>query len=74
MQTSLRVTTTNRDALARVAADELGGVTLDEALRVLLFEHASRGALRRLAADPDAAASYLVEGATLAEVDIAIRE
>jgi len=48
MQTSMRVTAENRDALARIAATELGGVSLDEALRVVLFEHLSRAALARL--------------------------
>jgi hypothetical protein len=31
----------DRDALARIAATELGGVSLDEALRVVVFEHQS---------------------------------
>jgi hypothetical protein len=79
MQTSMRVTAENRDALARIAATELGGVSLDEALRVVLFEHLSRVALARLAADPHAADphaadSYLAESAQLAEVDVAVRE
>lgn len=39
MQTSMRVDQANRDALARIAAEEFGGVSLDEALRMLLFEH-----------------------------------
>lgn len=38
----MRVTPGNRDALARVAETELGGVSLDEALRILLPEHLSR--------------------------------
>ena len=42
MQTSIRVTAANRDALARIAERELGGVSLDEALRVVLFEHQTR--------------------------------
>ena len=74
MQTSMRVTPENRDALARIAAAELGGVSLDEALKVVLFEHESRAALARLATDPAAAASYLAEGAKLAEVDTAVEE
>ena len=74
MQTSMRVTPGNRDALAEIAATELGGVTLDEALRVVLFEHRSRVALARLAADPDAAGSYLAESAQLGEVDAAVQE
>ena len=74
MQTSMRVTAANRDALARIAATELGGVSLDEALRVVLFDYRSRAALARLAADPDAADSYLAESAQLAEVDIAVED
>jgi hypothetical protein len=74
MQTSMRVTSENRDALARIAATELGGVSLDEALRVVLFEHQSRAVLARLATDPGAADSYLTESAQLAEVDVAAQE
>jgi hypothetical protein len=70
----MRVTPENRDALARIAATELGGVSLDEALRVVLFERHSRAALVRLTADPDAAHSYLAESAQLAEVDVAVQE
>jgi len=33
----MRVDASNRDALARIAATELGGVSLDEALRIVLF-------------------------------------
>ncbi len=74
MKTSMRVDAGNRDALARIAAGELGGVSLDEALRIVLFEHQTRVALARLAADPDAHAGYLREAAELAEVDISIAE
>jgi hypothetical protein len=74
MQTSMRVTPENRDALARIAVAELGGVSLDEALKVVLFEHESHAALARLATDPAAAASYLAEGTKLAEVDTAVEE
>lgn len=74
MQTSMRVTPENRDTLAQIAATELGGVSLDEALRVVLFEHRSRAALARLAADPAAADSYLVESTKLAETDVAVDE
>jgi hypothetical protein len=70
----MRITPENRDALARIAATELGGASLDEALRVVLFEHQSRAALARLAANPKAADSYLVESAQLAEVDVAVKE
>lgn len=74
MQTSMRVDARNRDTLARIATTELGGVSLDEALRIVLFEHESRVALGRLVADPDARAGYLREAAELAEVDVSIAE
>lgn len=74
MKTSMRVDAGNRDTLARIATTELGGVSLDEALRIVLFEHESRVALGRLAADPDAHAGYLREAAELAEVDVSIAE
>lgn len=74
MQTSMRVAAENRDALARIAATELGGVSLDEALRIVLFEHQSRAALSRLGADPDVHAGYLHETAELAEVDTTVAE
>jgi len=74
MQTSMRVSPANRDALAKIAATELGGASLDEALRVLVFEHQSRVGLTRLAADPDAWRQYQAESATLAEVDADVRE
>ncbi|MGL4743900.1 MAG: hypothetical protein ACRCXL_05865, partial [Dermatophilaceae bacterium] len=61
MQTTIRVSRETRDAVAEVARRELGGSSLEEALKVLLFEHESRIALARLAIDPDAAASYLAE-------------
>jgi hypothetical protein len=47
-----RVSVPTRDALARVAEDELGGVSLDEALQIVLFEHQTTKALVRMAADP----------------------
>ena len=39
MQTSMRVSAQNRDQLAKIANEEMGGVSLDEALRVALFQH-----------------------------------
>ena len=74
MQTSMRVTRETRDALARIATEQLGGVSLDEALRIVLFEHQSRAALVRLASDPTKANSYLQESAQLAEVDTQVAE
>lgn len=52
----------------------MGGVSLDEALRILLFEHESRVALGRLSADPDQHAGYLGEASEFAEVDTSIAE
>jgi hypothetical protein len=71
MQTSMRVDAKNRDALARIAETELGGASLDEALRIVLFEHQTRAALARLAADPDERNDYLNEASELAQVDAA---
>jgi hypothetical protein len=72
MQTSMRVAVANRDALARIAEHELGGVSLDEALRIVLFEHETHAALARLAADPEAARDYVQEATALADVDVKV--
>lgn len=74
MQTSLRVDAARRDELARIAAEDLGGVSMDEALRVLIFEHRTRAAFARLATDPLEAASYLEELTALADVDVDVQE
>jgi hypothetical protein len=73
MYTTIRVSAESRDALAQIASD-MKSSSLEEALRTILFEHQSRMALARLAADPDAAGSYLAESAQLAEVDVAVKE
>jgi len=72
MHTSMRVDRSNRDALARIAAEELGGVSLDEALRIVLFEHECLASYARLSDDPDALADYRAEAAQLADVDVAV--
>lgn len=74
MQTTMRVSTTTRDTLARIAQDEMGGVSLDEALRTVLFQHETAVALRRLAADPEMAEDYFNEAQALAEVDVEVNE
>jgi len=74
MQTSMRVDKSNRDALARIAARELGGVSLDEALRIVLFEHECLASYARLVDDPDSLADYRAEAAQLGEVDVAVAE
>jgi hypothetical protein len=58
-----------REALAHIAEDELGGVSLDEALQIVLFEHQTTKALARLAADPEAMDEYRGESASIAEAD-----
>lgn len=73
-QTSIRVSPGNRDALAGIARDELGGVSLDEALRIVLFEHRTAAALARLAADPAALEDYRDEAQELAETDVQVSE
>lgn len=61
--------TTNRDALAKIAEADLGGVSLDKALRIVLFEHETNTALARLAQDADAVEDSREEAQELAEVD-----
>jgi hypothetical protein len=59
--TTIKVETDIRDDLARVATDELGGVTLNAALSHLLTEHRKAAVLTaysRLAADPIAWSEY----------------
>ena len=59
--TTIKVDTEIRDDLARIATDELGGVTLNAALAHLLTEHrkaAVLAAYARLESDPTAWADY----------------
>lgn len=59
--TTIKVEKSVRDDLARLAADELGGVTLNAALSHLLTEHrkaAVLAAYARLRADPAAWKGY----------------
>jgi ribosomal protein L12E/L44/L45/RPP1/RPP2 len=72
MQTSMRVSVEARDALARIAADELGGVSLDEALRIILCQHETAAAVARLEADPEALADYQREAQEWAELDVRV--
>lgn len=57
-QTTIRVDTAQREALARVAAERQE--SQDAALRRLIWEHDCRESIVQLQADPDAYASYLV--------------
>ncbi|MGH3546477.1 MAG: hypothetical protein ACRDPW_11230 [Mycobacteriales bacterium] len=72
MQTSMRVSTPNRDTLARIATDELGGISLDEALRIVLFQHETAAAIRRLEADSEALGQYQREALQWAELDVMV--
>ncbi|MFF2123579.1 hypothetical protein ACFVXH_40245 [Kitasatospora sp. NPDC058184] len=59
--TTIKVQAGVRDELARLAADDLGGVTLNAALEHLLTEHRKNqilAAYARLEADPKAWADY----------------
>ncbi|WP_329572919.1 hypothetical protein [Kitasatospora sp. NBC_01266] len=59
--TTIKVQAGVRDELARLAADDLGGVTLNAALEHLLTEHRKAqilAAYARLEADPKAWADY----------------
>lgn len=71
MHTSMRIEAATRDALAAIAADELGGASLDYALRVLIFEHRAVAAYARLMTDPVDYSAYLAENRALADSDLA---
>ena len=73
MQTSIRVATERRDALAAVAR-EMGGVSLDEALRALLWQHRALADIARLQADPAALHEYRREAMDWAELDAPVDE
>lgn len=70
----MRISVETRDALAGIAEQELGGVSLDEALKVVLFRHQTAVALARLTSEPDELADYQSEAARLAEIDTEIVE
>lgn len=66
----MKVSCRNRDRLAAIAAAELPGTTLDNALEVLLFEHESRAAISRLT--PEQLADWQNEALALAETDVQV--
>lgn len=72
MQTSIRVDTSTRETIRKIADEELGGVSMDETLRVLVFEHRTRAAFARLEADPQQLRAYQEETRSLAEVDVEV--
>jgi hypothetical protein len=62
--TTMQIDSGVRDELARVAEEDLGGVSLGEAVRQLVVEHHVAHINRRyeeLRADPDEWASYAAE-------------
>lgn len=69
MQTSIRVASKTRDALSQTAQD-LGGLSLDELLNVLLQEHNALHDIARLEQDPDGLAEYRTEAQALAETGV----
>lgn len=73
-QTSVRVRQSSRDELARIAQEELGGASLDEALAMVLFQHATMRAVERLSADPAALDDWQTEAREWADLDTAVDE
>lgn len=71
-QTTIRVDTALRDALARVAAER--HETLGGALARLVWEHDCARSLERLQDDPEAYAEHLAEGEALAEAASEVHE
>lgn len=72
MQTSMRLESSNRDALARIAERDFGGASLDETVARLAFEHESFAALARLS--DEQLREYEDEHRQLAETDVAVDE
>ena len=72
--TTMRISARNRDALLAVMNEHDDATTLDEALRIVLFEWESYQAMARLAADPRALGSYRAETRALAESAIDLDE
>jgi hypothetical protein len=58
MKTSISVSRDTRDHLARVAREEMDGISMDEALKIILFEREAERQAAALKADPDALAEY----------------
>ncbi|MBQ1023251.1 hypothetical protein [Micromonospora sp. C95] len=65
MTTMMRVSLETREQVLRVAAEDFGGVTADEAVKRLLEEHWRAKAVAAMdhyrAVDPDGWAEFLVE-------------
>lgn len=74
MKTSISVSQGTRDHLARIVQREMPGVSMDEALKLILFQHETNRDIARLEADPEALANYQAEMTGLAEPDQVVRE
>lgn len=74
MKTSISVSQGTRDHLARIVQREMPGVNMDEALKLILFQHETNRDIARLEADPEALANYQAEMTGLAETDQVVRE
>ena len=72
-RTTIAVESATRDRLAG-RAKAMGGVSLDEALQALLFEHECAEALTRLDADPAQLQKYRAEAQAWAELDVRVVE
>jgi hypothetical protein len=74
----IRVSTATRDRVMRVAREDYGGVSADEALRRLIDEHWEQRAVAAMdrfrREDPGGYAEHLGEVRELAEVDVAVAE
>jgi hypothetical protein len=68
--TSMRVSRPNLAVLSEIA--KANRVSLDEALRILIFEWRTWQQIDDLRADPEAHQAYLDEAQELAEVDVAV--
>ncbi|RCW45217.1 hypothetical protein DFQ14_103183 [Halopolyspora algeriensis] len=68
----MRIDSSNRDALARIAERDFGGASLDETVARLAFEHESLAALARLS--DDELRDYQEEQRALADTDVDIAE
>jgi hypothetical protein len=72
--TTMRISSRNRDALLGVVAEHEDAATLDEALRIVLFEWESYRAMARLATDRAGMAHYQTEARGLGEGNVTVHD
>ncbi|SFE65322.1 hypothetical protein SAMN04487819_12048 [Actinopolyspora alba] len=72
MRTNVRIDSATRERLARIAERDYGGVSLDETVARLAFEHESFAALARLPGEE--LREYRDEQHALAETDVAVSD